>query len=161
MSAKLNGQQDIEVFKAFYEKAAYTIGKAYQSGALILAGTDTYDTYVIPGFSIHEELHELYKAGIDTYGVLQAATINNAVYFGIDDKIGSISLGKVADMVLLNANPLVDIRASSDINMVFQGDYVYDSKQIYELKRHSKQVSLSHAFTLKVVWSFLRNPKGF
>lgn len=161
MAAMLQGPDDIAVFRAFYEKAAYTIGKAYQNGALILAGTDTYDTYVVPGFSIHEELYELYKAGIDPFGVLQAATINNAIYFGMDSEVGSITQGKVADMVLLNANPLADIRNSADINMVFHGQYVYDSSQIDNLKQRAKTVAESHAFTLKMLWSFLKNPKGF
>lgn len=161
MQQAVTSPEQLAQIKRFYLQAAKTVADAYHSGATILAGTDSYDTYVVPGFSLHEELFELSKAGIDNFGVLQAATINMARYFEISDIDGSIDEGKVANMVLLNANPVEDIRHSRDIAMVFQGNLVFDQKQLEALKEHAKTEANSHGFSAQLIGLFIQNPTGF
>jgi imidazolonepropionase-like amidohydrolase len=81
-------------------------------GAPILAGTDTPNPFVVPGFSLLEELGRLVAAGLTPYQALQAATANAGDWIG-DRTIGRIAIGGHADLVLLDADPLVDIAATT------------------------------------------------
>jgi hypothetical protein len=82
------------------------------AGAPILAGTDTPNPFVVPGFSLHEELARLVAAGLTPYQALQAATTNAAAWIG-DPSIGRIAVGARADLVVLDADPLRDITATT------------------------------------------------
>jgi imidazolonepropionase-like amidohydrolase len=84
----------------------------------ILAGSDTPNPFAFPGFGIHDELEMLVTAGLTRLGALQAATINPARYLQAADLLGSVEEGKLADLVLLDANPLVDIRNTRNITAV-------------------------------------------
>jgi hypothetical protein len=88
------------------------------AGVPLLAGTDPFVPCVIPGFSLKDELEQLYEAGLTPYQVLQTATSNGARFLGNSDDAGTIAMGKIADLVLLNANPL------ENINNVFQQEGV-------------------------------------
>jgi len=93
----------------------------HRYGMGILAGTDTPAPYVIAGFALHEELELLVRAGLTPMEALQAATRNPAEYSGdIKDK-GTIERGKLADLILLEADPLRDIRNTTRINAVIYG----------------------------------------
>jgi hypothetical protein len=80
------------------------------AGAGILLGTDAAAPYIVPGFAIHDELRLLIEAGLTPYEALQAGTFNAAAALGALDKMGTIAVGKQADMLLLDANPLADVR---------------------------------------------------
>ncbi len=82
----------------------------HDAGAGLLLGTDAGPSYAIPGFSIHRELELLVAAGLTPYHALETGTRNPAVFFGIQDRVGSIAVDKRADLVLLDGNPLLDIR---------------------------------------------------
>ncbi len=104
-----------EGFAAMREGAAFRaqLVKALEdAGAPILAGTDTPNPFVVPGFSLHEELGRLVAAGLTPYQALQAATANAADWLG-DKHIGRIAIGARADLVLLEADPLADITATT------------------------------------------------
>lgn len=90
----------------------------HSSGVQLVAGTDTIGIYIVPGFSLHEELALLVKAGLTPIEALQAATINPAEYLGIQDLLGTIEENKIADLVLLDANPLENINNTQKINAV-------------------------------------------
>lgn len=110
-------------FMAFYQKGLELTGQAHRAGVKIIAGTDANDTYVFPGFSLHDELQELVVAGLSPIEALQTATINPAEYYNATDEYGSIAVGKVADMILLDANPLSDISNTKQINtLIFRGE---------------------------------------
>lgn len=85
----------------------------------ILAGTDTGDPYVMPGAALHDELEQLVEAGLTPRDALEAATLAPARFFEAEKDLGSIEKGKLADMVLLDANPLDDIRNVRGIRGVF------------------------------------------
>lgn len=98
---------------------AFRIVKLMQEcGVEILAGTDTGDPYTIPGVTLHRELELLVKAGLTPMQALQSATIAPARLVGWDEALGTLQKGKVADIVLLDANPLADIRNVSQISGV-------------------------------------------
>jgi imidazolonepropionase-like amidohydrolase len=81
----------------------------HQGGARLLAGTDTPNAFVIPGFSLHEELQNLVDAGLTPYQALKAGTRDAAEFVGGLNEVGTISVGKRADLVLLEGNPLKNI----------------------------------------------------
>lgn len=87
----------------------------HQAGVPLLAGTDAYGfVLVAPGRSLHAELESLVAAGLSPYEALRAATVEPARFLGREAEFGTIGAGKVADMVLLPANPLGDITAVSE-----------------------------------------------
>jgi hypothetical protein len=91
------------------------VGQMQAAGAGILAGTDSAAPELVPGFSLHEELALLTQAGLSPMQALQAATKNPADFMGIGQKQGTVEAGKNADLLLLDANPLDDIRNTQKI----------------------------------------------
>jgi imidazolonepropionase-like amidohydrolase len=85
------------------------IGTMHRHGVKLLAGTDLGYAYVIPGFSVHDELALFVQAGLSPMAALQTATRNVGQYLA-DSSIGTIAVGHRADLVLLDADPLQDIR---------------------------------------------------
>ena len=81
----------------------------HEKGGRIMAGTDANNPYVVPGFSLHNELTYLAEAGLSPYQVLQTATTNPAEFLGQQGKLGTLEVGKEADVILLTHNPLEDI----------------------------------------------------
>jgi imidazolonepropionase-like amidohydrolase len=79
-------------------------------GVAIGAGTDTPISLAIPGYSLHTELELLVRAGLSPLEALEAATLVPARFLSLDDEMGGIAVGQRADLVLLDANPLEDIR---------------------------------------------------
>ena len=90
----------------------------HESGVPFGAGTDVPINLSIPGYSLHSVLEMLVMAGLAPIDALAAATIKPAQYFSLEEEMGSIDIGKRADMVLLEANPLDDIRNTKRINLV-------------------------------------------
>jgi imidazolonepropionase-like amidohydrolase len=98
----------------------------YKSGVGILAGTDVPAVqFTFPGFSLHEELELLVSAGLKPFDALRAATSGPAEFFGKQDVLGAVEAGKRAELVLLDADPLENIRNTQQINAVFTGGRVY------------------------------------
>jgi imidazolonepropionase-like amidohydrolase len=82
----------------------------HAAGAGLLLGSDAPQIYNVPGFSTHRELESLVAAGLTPYQALETGTRNIARYFGTERETGTIEKGKRADLVLLDADPLADIR---------------------------------------------------
>ena len=101
----------------------------HQAGVRLLAGSDSLDPYVFPGESLHRELELLVKAGLSPMEALQAATINPAQFFGLQNDLGTIEVGKKADLVLLEADPLEDISNTRKIAAIIQGGRYLTSQE--------------------------------
>ena len=84
----------------------------------ILAGTDTPIGYLTPGYSLHKELELLVEAGLSPRQALRSATITPAEFFNLEHQMGSLDQGKVADILILNNNPLNAIKHTQDIYKV-------------------------------------------
>lgn len=93
-----------------YERKMEVTGMAAEEEVPILAGTDTPNAFVFPGFGLHDELELLVATGITPLEALRAATVNPARFLGRAHELGSVEEGKLADLVLLEANPMEDIR---------------------------------------------------
>ncbi len=99
-------------------------GKLYRAGVPLLVGTDSPEPQVPPGFSLHQELEMLVESGLPPAAALRAATLTNATVLGEKEHLGSIATGKMADLVLLTANPLDDIRNTRRIELVIHSGQV-------------------------------------
>jgi imidazolonepropionase-like amidohydrolase len=95
---------------AMIEARRKLIKALHAGGAGLLLGSDAPQIYNVPGFSIHRELELMVAAGLTPYQALETGTRNVAVFFGTLRQTGTIEIGKRADLVLLEANPLEDIR---------------------------------------------------
>jgi imidazolonepropionase-like amidohydrolase len=117
---------DFETNAAVVAVSARAVAALHRGGAQVLAGTDAFDAFVIPGASLHEELRRLVDAGLSPRAALQAATSSAAAYRGVPADEGLVIRGAVADLVLLDANPLEDIRNASRIAAVVQRGRMHD-----------------------------------
>ena len=100
------------------------------AGVKLLAGTDTPNPFCFPGFSLHDELGFLVQAGLTPLEALQTATIKPAEFLGLTKKLGTVEKGKIADLVLLGANPLEDIANTKRIAAVISAGRFLDRKAL-------------------------------
>jgi imidazolonepropionase-like amidohydrolase len=101
----------------FFGALALT-GAAWRDGVPLLAGTDAGALFTYPGSSLHEELVQLVRAGLTPAAALRAATLAPAEFLGATDSLGTVAVGKVADLVLLGADPLADVANTRSIEAV-------------------------------------------
>lgn len=87
----------------------------HDAGAGLLLGSDAPQVFNVPGFSVHRELRLIVEAGLTPYEALVTGTRNVATYFGTADQVGTVAQGKVADLVLVDGNPLADVANASRI----------------------------------------------
>jgi imidazolonepropionase-like amidohydrolase len=106
------------VGRALLRKRAEVVGAMHRAGVRVMAGTDAPLRNSPPGFGLHEELQWLVRAGLSPFDALRAATLEPARFLNLQDSLGTIAVGKLADVVLLDANPLDDIRNTSRIRAV-------------------------------------------
>ena len=97
------------VGRAMLAKRLHQVATMQRAGVHILTGTDAPLRNSPPGFGLHEELLLLARGGMSPFEVLKSATLEPARYFGLADSTGTVAAGKWADLILLDANPLVDI----------------------------------------------------
>ncbi len=95
-----------------------------QAGCNIVIGTDTYNAFVFPGYSMHEEMEMMEIGGYEPLKIITMATLNAAKMLHVENSLGSIEEGKIADMVLLDENPLETIRNTLKINKVFKNGII-------------------------------------
>ena len=113
------------------------VGAMHRAGVPFMAGTDTAPgVYIMPGFSLHDELANFVEAGFTPMESLQTATSNPARFLGMEASLGSVEPGKVADMVLLSANPLEDIRNTRKISIVVANGQVLDRAALNQILIH-------------------------
>jgi hypothetical protein len=103
---------------ALWNKRVALVGVMHRAGIGILPGTDAPLRNSPPGFGLHEELAILARAGLSPFEILRAATLEPARFLGLLDSLGTIEPGKLADLVLLDANPLADIRNARRVSAV-------------------------------------------
>jgi len=101
-----------------WEISRQIVKTLHAAGVRILAGTDAPMPLVYPGFALHKELELLVEAGLSPVDALRAATIWPAEFLGLSDSNGSIAVGKRADLLLLDANPLSRISHTQRIRAV-------------------------------------------
>ncbi len=134
-SAKRQSAETVQFMRDLNARFHTMIPAMQQAGVMILAGSDAgaYNSYVYPGISLHKELELMVEAGLTPAQALRTATINGARVMGKAAAYGSIEKGKVADLVLLDKNPLENISHTQNIHTVIFGGKVYTAKELEQL----------------------------
>jgi imidazolonepropionase-like amidohydrolase len=146
-----------ETYRAFYRKGLELTHAAHQAGVRILVGTD----YIVAGADVHRELEQLVLAGLTPAEALRAATLAPAEYFGLEAQYGAVAAGQVADLLLLGADPLVDIRNTQHIEAVIFNGNLYDRNALDRISLHVERQARSWSAACKILWRFIRNPVGY
>jgi hypothetical protein len=129
-----NNKVDTREFRSReFQKYQELTALLYRSGVTLLAGTDTPEWFVMPGFSLLQELELFVEAGLPPSAALQSATINNARALKQESQLGSIQSGKLADLVILSADPTVDIRNARRIEKVIRGGKISEPARLLKL----------------------------
>lgn len=150
--AKLTGSnkmsaESLAFEQRFFNKQLEIVGMMQHAGVGVLAGTDTSNPYCFPGFGLHDELEFLVQAGLTPMEALQAATRNPARFMGREHELGTIEKGKLADLVLLGANPLDDISNTRRINAVVYRGKLYSRPALDEMLRKAETLAKSNPST--------------
>jgi len=131
----------LEYRKIRYDMLRKLVLEMHHAGVGILAGTDLGAFYAFPGFSLHNELEELVKVGLSPADALQIATLNAARFLGREKELGTVEKGKIADLVLLDANPLNDIRNTKKVFAVIVNGKLLQRADLDRLLQQAKQVA--------------------
>ena len=102
------------------------VGHMHKKGISFMAGTDTPIGFLIPGLSLHDEIKELHESGLTVLEAIQSATTNPAKYFNLENSLGRIKSGFVADLIILNKNPIEDISNTKSILAVIKEGNLMD-----------------------------------
>lgn len=121
----LHWDKDPELGRAEFLRQLSVVGEMFRAGVPLLAGTDTPGPERLPGFSLAEELELLVRAGLPPMAALQTATLRPAEFLGMSDSLGTVAAGKLADLVLLEGDPVADIRNVARVHaVVLRGRYL-------------------------------------
>lgn len=141
----LNGKitpQDLTVYAAAHDVQMKIVKALHDAGARLLAGTDFAANFLVPGYSLDEELQMLVSAGLSPYESLRTATADAAEFLKKSDDFGTISPGKRADLLLVSANPLDDVRNAARLEGVMVRGRWYTKAEL-----HSRLEALAASFT--------------
>lgn len=131
-----------EELRKKYVRIRYAFATSlYSAGVKLMTGSDSPEWYLTPGFTVHDEIETYVKAGLSNFPALQTATTNPAQYLEIDKRKGTIEIGKEADFILLEKNPLEDIRNTRTIKAVYTHNKFYNRKQLDKLLNEVKIIA--------------------
>jgi len=137
-------ETDFALRRRLVSQSLSAVKALQETGVTIMAGTDTTAPNVFPGFSLHEDLAYLVKAGLTPMQALQAATSKPAEFLGRGAEQGTVQAGKRADLVLLSANPLDDIHNTQKIAGVVLNGKFLTRDELDELLARVERFAASH-----------------
>jgi|GEM_PF-373594 len=139
MTGQLYSENYRKGYRVFLDLNAKVIKALHDAGANLLIGTDSPNPGVVTGFSVVDEMIHFEKAGLSRADVLRIATYDAARYFDRQDEVGSVSEGKIADLVLLDKNPLEDLEAlRKPLGVMVRGQWLdadYFSQKLAAIKQ--------------------------
>ena len=138
--------------------ASQQINMAKRAGVKVIAGSNAAGNQLISGESLHSELSDMVAGGLSPLQALQTATLNPAIFTNERTDYGSIRVGKKADLVLLNSNPLDTIKALSDIEAVITQERYLDKDELNKLLDYSEKQAKSWHQNVKLFWESVSSP---
>lgn len=125
LNSSNQARQNRKELNTFFKNFAKSLSDA---DVKLLAGSDSgaFNSYTYPGISLHKELEAIVNTGISNLKALQNSAYNGALFLKKESDYGSIEIGKISDLVMLNSNPLEDITNTRDINYVIKGNEVFN-----------------------------------
>nr|WP_254898883.1 amidohydrolase family protein [Stenotrophomonas sp. NA06056] len=148
------GPRGEHALQAYFNHGLVLTGAAHRAGVPVLVGTDTG----LGGFRYHDELQLLHQAGLSQADVLRAATLHAAQHLHLQARHGSVEVGKAADLVLLDGNPLLDIGNSRRVHAVLLAGHLYDRPRLDALLAYARAQARSPAVMTRLLWGFLTSP---
>lgn len=128
-----------------FERYKDIVRGLHKAGVKMLVGSDVPNPYVYPGSSLHDELALLVDCGLTPAEVLRMSTLKAAEYLGLGEILGTVTKGKLADLVLLDANPLVDITNTRSIAAVIINGRMHSKRELDEiLQRNRNSLGLTN-----------------
>ncbi|MBE9489774.1 MAG: amidohydrolase family protein [Bacteroidetes bacterium] len=129
LNASEKSKSNRKALNTFFTKLTKSL---HDADVKLLAGSDSgaFNSYTYPGVSLHKELQAMVATGISPLEAIQTSAYNGASFLKKESDYGTITIGKIADLVLLNDNPLDDIKNSRKINKVIKGNQVFDPEII-------------------------------
>lgn len=103
-------QRDRTVSRRVIDARGQVLSALHEGGVRVLMGTDAPQQFSVPGFSLHRELERMVEAGMTPYEIIVSGTRNVGAYFANEDTFGAVAEGQRADLILVNANPLDDVK---------------------------------------------------
>ena len=158
MLKKAYDSKGLNVHAELLVLAQQQVKQAQQAGVKILAGTDTPDSFVFAGSGLHDELALYQQAGLTPLEVIQTATINPAVFSGMAAQTGSVAVGKTADLLLLNHNPLLDLATMRQPQAVVLAGHWYPQVVLQQLESFAEEQANSIRLNLHLLWDMLASP---
>ena len=123
----------VSVAREAFLKQQKFVGKCAAAGVRIIAGTDGPGVAMLtPGFGLHRELELLAASGLTPLQALRAATSTAAEALAKEDRLGSVESGKLADFVILDADPLLSVQNLHQVHLVVQGGKTYEPKTLLD-----------------------------
>lgn len=131
--------QGVELSRRALQNRLHIVGGMHRAGVPLLAGSDMGNPFLVAGFSLHDELAMLVSAGLTPLAALQASTSSPARYFHATDSLGTVAPGKLADLVVLDADPLRDIRNAQRIHAVVVNGRLLDRTELDAMLRGAEE----------------------
>jgi imidazolonepropionase-like amidohydrolase len=120
--------EELAEYRACYAKSLDFTRRFVAAGGKLSTGTDTGGGSSIPGIGLHHEMEIMAEAGITAMQVLQSATLNTAQFLKMDKSLGTVEAGKLADLVVLSADPLADISNTQTIDTVIKNGTIVERR---------------------------------
>ena len=137
-SPQLNREMNAAGRTKLFQEMIGVVREMNRASVALLAGTDNNNPFVVPGFDLHDELELFVAAGLSPLQALRTATVNPARYLDAMDRFGSVSPGKTADLVILDADPTTDIRNTRKISAVVSNGNLHDRKDLDAMLARAK-----------------------
>jgi Amidohydrolase family len=130
----------IRRFEATHRAQLMLVQRMRSAGVDFLAGTDVSNwNFTVPGISLHQKLEQFVKAGLTALEALQTATINPVRYLGIQDSAGTIDVGKIADILILESDPTDDIANTKRISAVILGGQLIEQNELNQILEEARK----------------------
>jgi len=130
---------EFQLARQLFAMDEHVVGAMFKAGVPLMAGTDAMNPFCFPGFGLHDELAMMVESGLTPLAALQAATVNPARFMGRTADLGTIETGKMADLVLLSADPVADIRNTSQVQAVWLEGKYFDKAALGEMLEKVKE----------------------